>query len=104
MRSAKVFIYPDKPYIADFSGHYLFLIRFPRYPITSLHPMQSLVEIFLRTSVHPGEELMELEHHAPYKNLKPGEIMEAWETWEVFDYLGSADRDEQIGFLRNMGL
>ena len=103
-RYAKAYIYPQRPYIALFEGKYLLVIRFPKYPVETIHPAQNLVEIELCRSLKATEEQLSLQHHAPYKNLNPGELMSAWETWEIIDYDGGSSLDDHTAFLRKIGL
>ncbi len=101
---AKAYIYPKYPYIAVFIRRNLLIIRFPQYPIETIHPAQNLVEISASLSSDSNQGWLQLQHHTPYKVLKPGEMMSSWETWEILDYDGGSSIDDQTAFLRKTGL
>ncbi len=101
-RRGKVFIQPAAGWIAGFAGGQLFLIRFDLQPRERIHPEQGQVELYL--DWYPGQTddgLMELEVHAPFRTLQPGEGMSARETWTALRYDGPDDAEAQRAFLRD---
>lgn len=82
-RSSKTFIYPDRPEITITSGNYIVTIYFEKHTRESIHPKQGHVEIYNHTEHGDGNDLLEVEYHAPYKRLEPGERMSAWEVWSI---------------------
>lgn len=102
---AKAFIEPAAGWIAAFSEDQLFLIEFPQQPRDSIHPDQGQVELYLESDPDdPEVGVLELEVHAPYKTLKPGEIMEATETWKAVVYDGENSIEGHLQALRELGL
>lgn len=101
-RSSKTFIYPEKPYIAGFSNEQMLLIQFEKHPPESIHPQQSLVEIYNHTEHNPENALLELEYHSPYFKLKPDAFAESFEVWKIFDYNGANIPAEHISFLKEL--
>ena len=99
---SKAFIYPSKPFIAGFTKKHMLLIQFEKHPKSAIHPEQTLVELYNSVAIDPKENLLELEYHSPYKTLKPGKSMKAWETWEVHPYFGLENQQEQIEFLNTI--
>jgi len=99
---SKAFIYPSKPFIAGFTKNYMLLIQFEKHNKSAIHPNQALVELYNSVAIDPKQDLLELEYHSPYKTLQPGEIMQAWETWEVHTYSGSDDQQQHIEFLNTI--
>jgi len=85
-RWAKAYLFPISPYIAAFSEEQLLLIHFESHVPSEIHHDQSEVEIFNSITTNNQDALLELEYHAPYKTLKPGETMEAWENWDIRSY------------------
>ena len=82
-RSSKTFIYPSQPEISVETNGYLFTIYFEKHKKTEIHPAQGLVEIYNHTEHSEGNDLLEVEYHAPYKTLNVGESMSAWEVWRI---------------------
>lgn len=99
---SKAFIYPSKPLIAGFTKNYMLLIRFEKHKKSTIHPNQSLVELYNTLTIDSKQDLLELEYHSPYKTLKPGESMHAWETWEVHAYYGPDCQQSHIEFLNTI--
>lgn len=100
-RQGKAFIQPAAGWLAAFSDDQLFIIAFPWHREDAIHPEQGQVEIY--THYRFGERadgVMELEVHAPYRHLMPGEAMEAQERWYLLPYTGSAERGAQLKFLK----
>lgn len=88
-RKGKVFIQPSAGWIAAFDETQCLLIRFPLEPRAAIHPDQGQVELYLeRTDADRAAGLLELEVHAPYRTLAPGDAMRAEETWTVLPYAG----------------
>jgi hypothetical protein len=80
----------------------MLLIQFEKHQQSAIHPNQALVEVYNSVAIDSKQDLLELEYHSPYKTLKPGEIMEAWETWEVHAYAGPDHQKKQIEFLNTI--
>ena len=93
-------IQPSAGWMAGFAGHQVFLIRFEHQPRERIHPEQGQVELYLdAASRAPAEGLLEMEVHAPYRQLKPGERMQASERWTLLRYDGPDDVRAQRAFL-----
>ncbi len=60
----------------------LFIKKFPSYPDSLIHPEQAPVEIYLRRSSDKEKDILELEHHSPYRILQPEESMEDMKNGE----------------------
>lgn len=101
---SKAFLVPDTSFIAAFTSNMLFVKTFPSYPDSLMHPAQAPVEIYLRRSSEPDKDILELEHHSSYRNLQPGDSMEDFEVWEIYPYNGPHTPQDQISFLRKIGL
>lgn len=98
-RRGKVLIQPSAGWMAGFSGGQLFLIRFRHHPLSKIHPEQGQVELYLDERADANAGLLEMEVHAPYRTLKPGEEMEAMEWWTAMPYDGADTREAQVAFL-----
>jgi hypothetical protein len=98
-RSAKAYLYPTAGRIAAFRSRQLLVLQFPRHPRGSIHPSQGLVEVFNSTTHRRGGALLELEYHAPFVTLEPGESMHATQRWELHPYDGGSNGEEQFRFL-----
>lgn len=96
--TAKAFITPSRPFIASLAGKNLLVIRFEHHDPKTIHAEQAEVEIYNYAS---GDTtcMMELEYHAPYKTLAPGESMSTSEEWEVMEYEGQTTFDDVAKFL-----
>ncbi|AKC85711.1 DUF4380 domain-containing protein [Pseudoxanthomonas suwonensis] len=102
-RRGKVFIQPRAGWIAGFNAGQAFLIHFERQPLERIHPDQGQVELYL--DWRPGQDdtgVLELEVHAPYVTLAPGDSTTAHEWWVVRRYDGPDRRDAQVAFLQRM--
>lgn len=100
-RSSKTFIYPSKPYIAGFTDRHMLMIQFEKHPKNTIHDEQALVEIYNHTEHKAEAALLELEYHSPYFHLKPGEVAEAYQVWNIYEYTGENNRKSHIDFLRS---
>jgi len=101
MRRSKLFIQPSAGWMAAFTEKQCFIVQFALEDASQIHPNQAQVELYL--DVRPNQHrdgLIELEVHAPYKTLAPGETMRAQERWILFPYPGSNDVSEQRQFLQ----
>lgn len=98
-RRGKVFAQPAAGWMAAFVGNQLFVIRFPHHARELIHPAQGQVELYLDDQVDAGKGLLEMEVHAPFRTLKPGEEMQAMEWWTVLPYDGLDTREAQVEFL-----
>ncbi len=101
-RTAKAFIYPDAPFIAAFDKGQLLVIRFEKHNHEEIHPDQALVEIYNHITTDPGENLLELEYHSPYKTIQPGDSIKAYEEWELYEYTGENTMQAHIEFLEKI--
>ncbi|ADV27832.1 hypothetical protein Psesu_1995 [Pseudoxanthomonas suwonensis 11-1] len=102
-RRGKVFIQPEAGWIAGFNAGQAFVIHFEKQPVERIHPEQGQVELYLDWRPDPAyPSLMELEVHAPFVTLEPGQSTTAREWWIVRRYDGPDRRDAQIAFLRRM--
>ncbi|MBB4128866.1 hypothetical protein GGR77_004197 [Xanthomonas translucens] len=96
----KLLLQPSAGWIAAFSGGQAWVIRFAHQPLARIHPEQGQVEFYLDASASdPGSGLLEMEVHAPYRTLAPGQTMQAEEQWTLLDYAGGDDPAQQRAFL-----
>lgn len=99
-RTAKAFIPANKGAMAAFASSQALIIRFKKHAPTLIHPEQALVEFYNCTTHNKPDALTELEYHAPYKTLQPGESMEASQTWELHPFKSKPSHKECIDFLQ----
>ncbi len=95
----KSLIYPSMNKIFAFTKNEMFAISFSKYDKNLVHPEQGMVEIY-NSIDDAGDALLELEYHAPYKTLKPGEKMNSNEIWQVVKYYGGENETEHISFIK----
>ena len=98
-RRGKAFLQPSAGWMAGFSGGQLFVIRFPLHSRDLIHPAQGQVELYLDDQADAGKSLLEMEVHAPYRTLAPGEEMQATESWTALAYDGPDTRESHAAFL-----
>lgn len=98
-RRGKVFLQPSAGWMAGFSGGQLLVIRFPHHARDLIHPAQGQVELYLDDQADPDKSLLEMEVHAPYRTLAPGEQMQATESWTALAYDGPDTRESHAAFL-----
>lgn len=100
-RKGKVFLQPSSGWLAGFRGGQLLVIQFAHQARRQIHPDQGQVELY--HDVEPGQPeqgILEMEVHAPYRTLAPGQSMQAQELWTVLPYAGPATRVAHLAFLR----
>ncbi|UYB54514.1 DUF4380 domain-containing protein [Xanthomonas sp. AM6] len=96
----KLLLQPSAGWIAAFAGGQAWVIRFAHQPRARIHPEQGQVEFYLDApAADPGSGLLEIEVHAPYRTLAPGQRMQAEEQWTLLDYAGGDDPAQQRRFL-----
>jgi len=103
LRKGKLFIQPSQGWMASFRDKQVFIIQFPHQPKALIHPEHGQIEIyneFIPSNLDDG--LLEMEVHAPYKQLAPREFMIAEETWTLLEYKGAATRNAHVAFLRKL--
>lgn len=104
-RKGKVFIQPTEGWMAAFSDKQVFIIQFALQPVDAIHPEQGQIELYQEfLNEVPEHGLLELEVHAPYKTLAPGETMAATETWTLLPYAGASTRAAHVEFLKKLNL
>ena len=99
-RAAKAFIPASKGFMAAFASSQALIIKFKAHPQKLIHPEHALVEFYNYTSHNKDDALTELEYHAPYITLAPGESMEASQTWELHPFKGKPTHEKCIEFLQ----
>lgn len=99
-RWAKAFIQASKGAMAAFTAGQALIVRFKRHPPALIHPEQALVEFYNVTTRNKADALTELEYHAPYVALAPGEFMEAEQQWELYPFKAKPSHEECVEFLR----
>ncbi|KAF1695676.1 DUF4380 domain-containing protein [Pseudoxanthomonas koreensis] len=102
-RRGKVFIQPRAGWIAGFAAGQAFVIHFEPQAAEAIHPEHGQVELYLAWRPREADTgVLELEVHAPYLTLAPGEAATAREWWVVRRYDGPDRRDAQVAFLQRM--
>ncbi|WP_293715950.1 DUF4380 domain-containing protein [Stenotrophomonas sp. UBA7606] len=94
----KWFVQPTAGWMAGFNGQQVLIIRFAMQPRRAIHPEQAQVELYLDAG-GIAEGLLEMEVHAPYTTLQPGEQMQAAEQWTLLAWEGGDDAQAQRAFL-----
>ncbi len=100
-RWAKAFIPADEGWMAAFVSSQALVIRFEKHAPEQIHPEHALVEIYNYTSQDRADALNELEYHAPYVTLPPGESMETAEEWELLPFQNT-DHASCLSFLKEV--
>jgi hypothetical protein len=102
-RKGKLMIQPSQGWMASFRDKQVFIVQFPLQPQSAIHPEQGQVELYNEYNPNNLEEgLLEMEVHAPYKQLAPKEFMIADETWTILEYKGPEIRSAHVAFLRKL--
>lgn len=100
IQRGKYRLQPAAGWMAGFAGHQLFVIRFDHQPRERIHREQGQVELYLDApSRTPAAGLLEMEVHAPYRTLAPGQGMQAAERWTLLRYDGPDEAAAQREFL-----
>lgn len=100
-RNGKLLLQPSGGWLAGFRAGQALIIQFALQPRAAIHPDQGQVELYNDFPPDdPGKGLLEMEVHAPYRHLAPGERMTAFETWTLFPYDGPDTRAAHLAFLR----
>lgn len=101
VRRGKAFMQPADGWMAAFDHGQVFIVQFELQPASLIHPEQGQVELYL--DYQPGKPeagLLEMEVHAPYRTLAPGEAMHAQERWTILTYDGDFTHEGHLQFLR----
>jgi hypothetical protein len=102
-RKGKLMIQPSQGWMASFRDKQVFIVQFPLQPKSAIHPEQGQIELYNEYSPSNLEDgLLEMEVHAPYKQLAPKEFMIADETWTILEYKGPSTRNAHVAFLRKL--
>lgn len=100
-RKGKLFIQPSHGWVAAFRDGQALVIRFAHQPRAAIHPAQGQVELFQDADpATQGKGMLEIEVHAPFVELAPGQAMKASELWAILPYDGPATREAHTAFLR----
>ena len=98
-RRGKLFVQPSAGWMAAFLRGQVFVLRFDHRPATEIHPEHGQVELYLDHGAEPGDGLLELEVHAPLRELPPAGRMQARESWTALPYAGEATETAELAFL-----
>ncbi|HWV14637.1 MAG TPA: DUF4380 domain-containing protein [Cellvibrio sp.] len=102
IRRGKIFIQPSYGWLAVYRGRQLFIIQFEHQPAAAIHPEQGQIEVYGHFDINALDQgLLELEVHAPYKELAKSQSMRAHEQWTLIAYSGEASAEAQLEFLRS---
>lgn len=102
-RRGKAFIQPTYGWMACFQGQQVLIIQFPLQPASTIHPEQGQVELYQEFRNGDADYgLLELEVHAPYRQLAPGAVMQGNETWWLMPYTGEQTAEAHRAFLRSL--
>jgi hypothetical protein len=100
-RKGKVFLQPAQGWMAGFRAGQVLVIQFAHQPRSAIHPDQGQVELYHDFQPgRPDEGILEMEVHAPYRQLAPGQSMQAQELWTILPYDGPDTRAGHLAFLR----
>ena len=99
---SKAYLYPDSHWLAGVRNGQVFVKLMEPVDRSEIHPNHGVFEVYhLRPNPetsHPG--LTEMEAHAPYLELQPGEAMTLSERWMIFE-VGEPQGQETIEWLRS---
>lgn len=101
-RWAKAFIPADNGFMTAFASSQAFTIRFPKHERELIHPEHALVELYNCTSHKRADALNELEYHAPYVTLSPGESMETSEEWVLEPFEACEDHKRCLSYMKEL--
>jgi hypothetical protein len=83
-REGKVFLDTDEGWMAGVRDGQAFRVSFALSPLAAIHPAQGQVEFYFnQPSDQSGAGVIEMETHAPYRTLQPGETMQAVQFWSA---------------------
>lgn len=83
-REGKVLLDPDQGWMAGVRDGQAFRVSFALRPLEDIHPVQGQVEFYFNQPSDKSDAgVIEMETHAPYRALRPGEMMQAEQFWSV---------------------
>ena len=97
---SKACINAENNSIAAFSANQLIVIETPGIEREHIHPDHQFVEIFNQVLPDAKEDLLELEFHAEYLEIQPGETIQAVQIWKAFACEDFSSDNDRIAFLR----
>ena len=97
--ASKAYITPSADWVAAFIDNYCLKIEFPHTDPGKVHPNQSVVEVYNRTSKDESANLTELEYHSEYKSLQAGAILKTSERWSIYEFKEKKKMKHYIKFL-----
>ncbi|MCA8901844.1 MAG: DUF4380 domain-containing protein [Hyphomonas sp.] len=101
-REGKAFLTPSEGWMAGFVDGQVFLVTFDLLPTEDIHPEQGQVEFyFTQAPGDPATSVIEMETHAAYRTLAPGETMSATQYWSVAPYKGDMTAEAIAAFIRD---
>jgi hypothetical protein len=96
----KFLLQPAAGWMAGFQGRQVLVIRFAHQPRERIHPEQGQIELYVDAPAGDAASgLLEMEVHAPYRQLAPGASMQAAERWTLLAYDGPDEVAAQRRFL-----
>lgn len=98
-RRGKAFVQPSAGWMAAFADDQVFIIRFAHQAADAIHPEHGQVELYLDHGPDVASGLLELEVHAPFRTLAPGQSMRAGERWTALRYDGDDSAVAHAAFL-----
>lgn len=81
--TGKAYVKASEPVIYAHCGDEWLKLEFEHHNPAELHPEQTEIELYNFVHADREKSLLELEYHAPYKCLQPGDTMETWSRWRL---------------------
>jgi hypothetical protein len=102
-RRGKLFIQPNKGFVAAFKGNQLMLAVFDLLPKTLIHTEQGQVELYLQFANDDIESgLFEIELHGEYAVREAKETFSLEQRFILLPYKGKATSEAHIAYLQSL--
>ena len=102
-REGKLLIQPRQGWMAAFTKGQLLVMKFNHLPLSSIHPEQGQVEIYVNyLAGAQAEGLIEMEIHGAYQTLAPAEQMTLTASWLLIAYNGLDTEEGRLEFLQQV--
>jgi len=99
-REGKVFLDPDEGWMAALVNGQAFRVSFALLPKEAIHPEQGQVEFYFnQLPDDPAAGVIEMETHATWRTLQPGESMRAVQYWSAQPVSGADFSSDRLNAL-----
>lgn len=97
---SKSYLSVEHPVIMGYKASQWLVIRGLENDLKMIHPEQGKIEIYIENTTNKASDLQELEMHFAYREIAPGESIEATQVWDILEGTGTEKGNDLLRKLK----